>query len=113
MAAGVGAPARRGPIGIFEISAAFLRQRNWRSSLMLLPLQGGWAFSEPSCACRSAVSRLIHRPKQRPDGNTRTVLGRSPQCGERFAHIGFRVQQATTMKCKRASAPERLLVKLL
>ncbi len=37
----------------------------------------------------------------------RTVLGRSPRCAERFARNGFRALKATTMKCKRASAPVR------
>src|SRR6266853_1774639 len=104
MAAGAGAPAPRLPIGTFEISAVTLRPPSARFFLALRPLRDGWVSFERWCACRSAVSRWIPRPRQRPAGSLLMLSGRSPGSADRFARIGFRAQRVTTMRCKRRSA---------
>jgi len=76
----------------FRNLSVSLRLPSARSSLTLPPLQGGSASSDLYCACRSAVSRLIHRQKQGPAGSMPTLWDHSPRCADRFARIGFLVQ---------------------
>src|SRR6266446_1611677 len=107
MAAGAGAPAPRLPIGTFEISAVTLRPPSARFFLALRPLRDGWVSFERWGACRSAVSRWIPRPRQRPAGSLLMLSGRSPGSADRFARVGIRAQRVTTMRCKRRFAQAR------
>src|SRR6266436_4567562 len=113
MAAGAGAPAPRLPIGTFEISAVTLRPPSARFFLALRPLRDGWVSFERWCVCRSAVSRWIPRPRQRPAESLPMVSGHSQRSAERCARSGFRAQGVTIIRCKRRFAPAPLRAKRL
>ncbi len=110
-AGGVGAPARRLPAGIFEISMASPCLPSGRSLQTRSLFQDGWASSEICCGCRRGASRSIHRPKQRLAGSLPMDLGRFRPSAARFARIGSREPKVTTMKSKRRSARAQPLAK--